>query len=186
MDWNGWAAAIAGALATVAGSVVWSVVDRRRAATEALVTETLIKFGTLLEAVATSSRALFPLSLGKTWSHELVDAENARTRLLVHLSPGRWRSERLGLRLTLEATTKPFREAAEAHAAKDSAKTEELLINEINVVSEALAAWIGRRKTYWRGNIIDELRQIAGRPMEAPVARGPRWWRWLRPAVARR
>jgi hypothetical protein len=186
MDWRSLTAALVGATVTVAGSVIWNLVDRRRAATEALVAEATAAFDLLLEAVASTNKAWLPALRGRGWVHQLIRAESARTKLIVHLSPRRWRSKRLGLRMTLQAEGVAFRDAALKHAEKDSEATRRQLSAEVHVVAAALACWAGHRRSYLRGNILDELRRTAQSDTPRQPARSPGWWRWLRPGITHR
>jgi len=184
MDWNQVMAALAGAVASAALAIVWNVVDRRRAATEALVAESYAAFEGLYERVSTSRKAVVPRLRGRSWLQQMIAAEVARTKLVIHLGARRWRSKRLGLRATLLAEQTPLWSLAVKHMEDDSAASRKALLDEVNAARATLGRWVAHRRSFWRGDISTEIRESVNGNTEPAVARGPRWWRWLRPGKA--
>lgn len=184
MDWDGVMAALAGAVASAALAIVWSVVDRRRAATEALVGESYAAFEGLFERVTTSRKAVVPLLRGRSWLPQIIEAEAARTKLVIHLGARRWRSKRLGLRATLRAEQTQLWDLAVKHIEEDSDESRKALLGEVNASRATLGRWIAHRRSFWRGDISAEIRESVREDTEPRPARGPQWWRWLRPGKA--
>lgn len=180
MDWNAVTAALAGAVASAVAAIVWSAIDRRRATTDALVGDAYAAFERLSKRVSMSRQSLLPRWRGRTWLAELIDAESARTRLTIHLGARRWRSKRLGLRETLRAEQVRMWHTATQHAANDTDESRAALLKECDLARATLGRWVAHRRSFWRGDISDEIRSTLNSNRHSQP-RGPRWWRQIRP-----
>lgn len=172
-------AAVVGALTTVAATTVWSVIERRRVVTAALVAEVVTAFTTLNEEILLAKRASLLLRVldRDPWLPAMVRAESTRTRLVAHLARRRWRSKRLGLRETMLTQQQRLWAAAGKFAEDRSAETAAALEDEIRWSLAAALRWSAWRRSYWRGDIAARLPLLP----ELPASGGLRWWRQLRP-----
>lgn len=184
MEWNGVLAALAGAVVSAALAIVWSVVDRRRSATDALVAEAYAAFEALFNQVTISRKSPIPRLRGRSWLAELIDAEAARTKLAIHLGARRWRSKRLGLRETLRTEQVGLRLAATDHAERDTDQTREAFTREVNLARATLGRWIAHRRSFWHGDISEEIR-CSLQSENAVLQHAPGWWLQIRPGRGR-
>lgn len=172
-------AALTGALVTVAATVVWSIVERRRVATAALVADAVTAFTILNEKLLLAKRAslLDRVFDRDPWLPAMVAAESARTRLIAHLARRRWRSKRLGLRDTLVTQQARLWSAASVWAEQRSAHTLAAFEDEVRWSLAAVLRWSAWRRSYWRGDIANRIPELPS----LPPSGGPAWWRKVRP-----
>ena len=172
-------AAVAGALVTVAATIAWSIIERRRVATAALVADAVAAFTTLNEQLLLAKRASLVERVRDRdpWLPAMLGAESARMRLIAHLARRRWRSKRLGLRDTLVTQQARLSSAASAWAERRSAQALAEFEEEVRWSLAALLRWSAWRGSYWRGDIADRVPLMPS----LPASGGPSWWRWMRP-----